>query len=68
MAENVTWKQKHLLSIIPNDQPPDAETCLFNDACTLTTEERFCVRHQECCDSWSCLDSTQLFDFLWTKD
>ena len=56
MAENVVWKQKLLLSSMPDGKTPEAETCLFSDACTLTTEERVCVRHGGCCDP--CLSLT----------
>ena len=46
MAEVVPFKQKFLLAALPNVDVPDC--CLFSDAKTVFTEERQCLRHENC--------------------
>ena len=52
MVEWVLWKQKHLLRHLG---ATDKETCLFNSACKLTSDDGHSVRLHACSESlWLC--------------
>ena len=48
LCEWIPWKQRHLQEMVKNKND---ECCIFADASKVFTEERHCVRHEECCET-----------------